>query len=251
MTTADAASITAVSLVRPGSVTHGFDEDQRFLSLAFTTGSGTLSIQAPANANLAPPGYYMLFLVNSAGIPSVAPFVQFAAPGGDTVPPTPPSGLTGDGAIGSATLSWTAATDNTGVALYNVHRSTIAGFQPTTSNRIGQPTFTGLTDTGVAGRNLLLRRHRAGRRRQRQRRIERSRGDGARRYDAAQRHAHRPRQRRHRVRLDLRDRHGSRRRERGRGSVPPRRPGARCRTHDVTVHRDVEHHVRDRTPRTR
>src|SRR6185503_1600553 len=65
VTTADAASIAMVSLIRPGAVTHAFDEDQRFLSLAFTAGSGVLKIEAPANANLAPPGYYMLFLVNN------------------------------------------------------------------------------------------------------------------------------------------------------------------------------------------
>ena len=149
VTTADAASIASIALIRPGSVTHGFDEDQRFLSLSFTAGAGVLSIQAPANANLAPPGYYMLFLVNNADVPSVARFVQFAAPGGDTTPPTPPTGVTGEGAIGSASLSWTASTDNTGVALYNVHRATTSGFQPTAANRIGQPTATTFTDTAV------------------------------------------------------------------------------------------------------
>jgi Concanavalin A-like lectin/glucanases superfamily/Galactose oxidase-like, Early set domain/Bacterial Ig domain/Kelch motif len=149
VTTPDADTIASVSLIRPGAVTHGFDEDQRFLSLSFTAGSGALSIQAPANANLAPPGYYMLFLVNTAGVPSVAPFVHFAAPGGDTIPPTPPTGLIGDGAVGSATLLWTASTDNTGVTLYNVHRATTSGFQPTASNRIGQPTATSFADTSV------------------------------------------------------------------------------------------------------
>jgi fibronectin type 3 domain-containing protein len=149
VTTADAASIVSVALIRPGSVTHGFDEDQRFLSLSFTAGAGALSIQAPANANLAPPGYYMLFLVNNTGVPSVAPFVHFAAPGGDTTPPTAPTGLAGDGAVGSATLSWTASTDNTGVALYNVHRATTSGFVPSASNRIAQPTSTTYTDTAV------------------------------------------------------------------------------------------------------
>jgi hypothetical protein len=40
--------------------------------LAFTAGSGTLSVQTPANANLAPPGHYMLFILNTNGVPSVA-----------------------------------------------------------------------------------------------------------------------------------------------------------------------------------
>jgi hypothetical protein len=148
--TPDAASIASVSLIRPGAVTHAFDEDQRFLSLAFTAGSGSLTIQAPANANLAPPGYYMLFIVNGAGVPSVARFVRFAAPGADIDPPTAPPSLSGSGAIGSAALSWSASTDNTGVALYNVHRSTTSGFTPTAANRIAQPASTSFTDTGVA-----------------------------------------------------------------------------------------------------
>jgi hypothetical protein len=38
--------------------------------------TGGLSITAPANGNAAPPGYYMLFIVNNAGVPSVAPIVQ-------------------------------------------------------------------------------------------------------------------------------------------------------------------------------
>ena len=46
------------------------------MPLSFTRSAGALSVQAPANANLAPPGYYMLFIVNSAGVPSVAKFVR-------------------------------------------------------------------------------------------------------------------------------------------------------------------------------
>jgi hypothetical protein len=74
--TADAASITAVSLVRMGSVTHAFNPDQRFIPLSFTTGAGQLSVAMPANANLAPPGYYMLFILNGAGVPSVAAIIR-------------------------------------------------------------------------------------------------------------------------------------------------------------------------------
>ena len=50
----------------------------RYLPLTFTAGSGQLTVTAPANAYLAPPGYYMLFIVNSTGVPSVAPFVHFS-----------------------------------------------------------------------------------------------------------------------------------------------------------------------------
>jgi hypothetical protein len=70
--TPDVATITQVTLVRTGSVTHTFDENQRFLRLQFSQASGGLNVSLPANGNLAPPGYYMVFLLNSAGIPSVA-----------------------------------------------------------------------------------------------------------------------------------------------------------------------------------
>jgi hypothetical protein len=146
----DAGSIASVALIRPGAVTHAFDEDQRFLNLSFTAGTGSLTIQAPANANLAPPGYYMLFLVNNAGVPSIAAFIRFEAPTGDTEPPSAPINVSGQGDVGVATLTWTASSDNTGVALYNVHRGTTSGFVPSPANRIGQPTGTTYTDSGVA-----------------------------------------------------------------------------------------------------
>jgi hypothetical protein len=74
--TPDATDITKVVLIRTGAVTHFFDENERYLPLTFQQASGGLTVSAPADAYLAPPGYYMLFLVNSAGVPSVAPFVQ-------------------------------------------------------------------------------------------------------------------------------------------------------------------------------
>jgi galactose oxidase len=57
-------------------VTHAFNQNQRFVSLTFQAASGGLTIQAPANANFAPPGYYMLFIVDTSGIPSVAAMVK-------------------------------------------------------------------------------------------------------------------------------------------------------------------------------
>jgi Domain of unknown function (DUF1929)/Glyoxal oxidase N-terminus/Bacterial Ig domain/PKD domain len=68
--------ISSVVLARPGSVTHAFDMDQRVVGLSFTQNGATLTVNLPPNANLAPPGYYMLFVLNSAGVPSVAKFLQ-------------------------------------------------------------------------------------------------------------------------------------------------------------------------------
>jgi Domain of unknown function (DUF1929) len=75
--TPNAAQIATVSLIRFGSVTHSINMSQRFLPLSFTAGSGSLSVVAPANANLAPPGNYMLFIVDTHGVPSVAAVVHF------------------------------------------------------------------------------------------------------------------------------------------------------------------------------
>jgi hypothetical protein len=76
VSTPDAASITKVALVKLGAVTHSNNMDQRYVPLSFTAGNGSLTVTAPANINIAPPGYYMLFIVNSAGVPSVAPIVN-------------------------------------------------------------------------------------------------------------------------------------------------------------------------------
>ena len=74
--TPDAATIASVALVRNGSVTHGINMDQRLVPLSFQQSAGGLTVTGPANANLAPPGYYMLFIINTAGVPSVAPIVR-------------------------------------------------------------------------------------------------------------------------------------------------------------------------------
>ena len=70
------SAIAKVSLIALGSVTHAMDQGQRFLWLGFSRGAGTLTVTAPANGNLAPPGYYMLFLLNGSGVPSVAKMIK-------------------------------------------------------------------------------------------------------------------------------------------------------------------------------
>ena len=74
--TPDATSITAVTLVRLSAVTHAFNMNQRFLRLAFSQTPGGLTVTAPSGAKIAPPGHYMLFVLNAAGVPSIAPIVR-------------------------------------------------------------------------------------------------------------------------------------------------------------------------------
>jgi hypothetical protein len=78
VSTPDTANIAQVTLLRIGSTTHTFDESQRFMSLAFTAQNNGLSVTMPASGNLAPPGYYMLFILNGTGVPSVAKIVQLS-----------------------------------------------------------------------------------------------------------------------------------------------------------------------------
>jgi hypothetical protein len=147
--TPDGAGVTSVVLMRPGAVTHMFDMEQRRVPLLFQQAQGGLMVQAPANSNVAPPGYYMLFLLKS-GVPSVAKFIRFPAPYEDTQPPTAPGFLSATGNIGTVTLSWMEASDNTAIARYNIHRSTTPGIAPTAANRIAQTTTLSYTDTGLA-----------------------------------------------------------------------------------------------------
>ena len=74
--THQAAGIRGVELIRAGAVTHSFDMDQRLVGLTYTAASGVLHAKAPSSANLAPPGYYLLFIIDSYGVPSVAHWVH-------------------------------------------------------------------------------------------------------------------------------------------------------------------------------
>jgi hypothetical protein len=76
ITTPDAGDISSVTVIRAGSVTHQIDTDQRSVPLTFTAAEGTLTAKSPANAALAPPGYYLLFIVNKTGVPCVAPWLK-------------------------------------------------------------------------------------------------------------------------------------------------------------------------------
>jgi len=58
-------------------VTHSVNTSQRYVDLAFEViDAGVLRAVAPLNGNHAPPGYYMLFVVDTDGVPAVAKFVQ-------------------------------------------------------------------------------------------------------------------------------------------------------------------------------
>src|SRR4029453_4084639 len=85
--------ISSAVLIRPGSSTHAFDNDQRLIGLCGDTSpcsasGNTLSLTTPPDGSIAPPGYYMLFLLDSAGVPSKARFIQLTPNSYSLVPPT-------------------------------------------------------------------------------------------------------------------------------------------------------------------
>lgn len=69
-------SLGAASFIRPAAVTHGYDQDQRFVPLTYTSNGNTRTVTAPSMAEEAPPGYYMLFFVNDLGYPSTGRLVE-------------------------------------------------------------------------------------------------------------------------------------------------------------------------------
>jgi PKD repeat protein len=83
--TPQAADIQKVSLIRLGSVTHAFDMNQRLQWLPFVRQSAALDVSAPAGGTRAPPGHYMLFILNGAGVPSEGKIVKV----GSSSEPTP------------------------------------------------------------------------------------------------------------------------------------------------------------------
>jgi fibronectin type 3 domain-containing protein len=120
--TPDAANITSAVLIRAGAVTHSFDMDQRLVGLSFAAGSGVLNATTPPNSNIAPPGYYLLFILNSSGVPSVAQFVQLSLTPTD-LPPTgtivTPASNVAIGPGQSVSFSGTGFSPSGTIAAYN------------------------------------------------------------------------------------------------------------------------------------
>jgi hypothetical protein len=68
-----------INLIRPGLTTHSFNGTQRLVDVPFTLQPpDTLNATIPAERNIAPPGWYMLFLTDQDGVPSVAHWVQLS-----------------------------------------------------------------------------------------------------------------------------------------------------------------------------
>lgn len=75
--TPSAGSIAEVLLMRPGAVTHGFNMAQRSVGCTITArGATAIHVDAPPDGNVAPPGPYLLFIVDAARVPSLAAWIR-------------------------------------------------------------------------------------------------------------------------------------------------------------------------------
>ncbi|MGH8564029.1 MAG: galactose oxidase-like domain-containing protein [Gammaproteobacteria bacterium] len=139
----DAAAISKIRILRLSSVTHAFNMSQYISDLSFSQTAGELNVTAPPAPTaigptpvVAPPGYYLLFILNGNGVPSVARIIQLGDTPSDTTPPTVSLTVPTSGATVSGTAVTVAATvsDNVGVAgvQFKVH-GTKLGAEDTTS----------------------------------------------------------------------------------------------------------------------
>jgi plastocyanin len=70
-------AIAEVVLLKPGAVTHGWNMSQRLIACAIVGGAaGSVRVQAPPNGNVAPPGDYLLFLVDAGRVPSTGRWIR-------------------------------------------------------------------------------------------------------------------------------------------------------------------------------
>lgn len=78
--TPDAFSVSNVALMRCGSVTHSVNTDQRYVGVRISNReSGSITLEAPPDGYVAPPGYYLLFVLRD-GVPSVGRFMRLGDP---------------------------------------------------------------------------------------------------------------------------------------------------------------------------
>jgi hypothetical protein len=76
-TTPDPGGLREVNLVRPSATTHASNGEQRLVDLPFkAVGATRVELTLPANRNLAPPGWYMVFAVSAGGVPSVGRWLR-------------------------------------------------------------------------------------------------------------------------------------------------------------------------------
>ncbi|RLK58325.1 galactose oxidase [Actinokineospora cianjurensis] len=70
-------AVTSFALVRTSSSTHSVDNDQRRIPLTpISVGQNAYQLTIPTDRGVALPGHYLLFALDAAGVPSVAPVIK-------------------------------------------------------------------------------------------------------------------------------------------------------------------------------
>jgi len=77
-TTPDSGSIVKARLMHPSAVTHVTDVQQRSVALTIKRQPGAVALTIPEGQGLVPTGWYMLFVDNGRGVPSVARWVKIS-----------------------------------------------------------------------------------------------------------------------------------------------------------------------------
>jgi hypothetical protein len=146
--TPDADDVSRVALVRPGSTTHAINPDQRYVDLTFgASDSNTIVATGPKDGKVTPPGWYMLFITSSSGVPSVASWVHVEPPG----PPPAPTIASFDPTSGRADAVVTiTGTGFTGASAVTFNGVAAASFFVDSDTQIRATVPTGAT-TGTIG----------------------------------------------------------------------------------------------------
>ena len=146
--------VARVTFVKSGSVTHGWNMDQRFVDLPFNGQGGQLSVQIPGRASDVPPGMWMMFVIDDNGVPSVAKMVRVnvAAALNTAVVPSVGSPGAQSGTVGVAANVAISATDPNGDPLTYSASGLPPGLSINPANGLisGTPTTAGTYNVTVA-----------------------------------------------------------------------------------------------------
>jgi len=154
ISTSGARPVSRVTFVKTGSATHGWNMEQRFVDLPFSAQGSTLSVQIPGRASDVPPGMWMMFVIDDAGVPSEAKLMRVnVAPALNTaVVPVLTSPGNQSSVVGTAVDLPLSATDPNGDPL-RWSASGLPpglGIDPATGRVSGTPSAAGVFATVIA-----------------------------------------------------------------------------------------------------
>jgi hypothetical protein len=164
--TPDAAAISQVTMLKLSSTTHAFNAGQYISRPSFSKIAGGLNLTAPPNGNVAPPGYYLLFILNGKGVPSRARLVQLTQhpqpqpqPQNFSLSATPGTQLVAAGGSRTYRVAVTHSGGFSGAVRFSaagLPAGASASFSPATVTGSGSTTMTVTTASGTPARSSQL-----------------------------------------------------------------------------------------------